>query len=322
MRDRIAVLANEIRSSYHSLHDHASQIRSKDPSIAIATDKKLLNLSVCAIDGGLLYQRVHGADIIVTRSVGVNFVYSNSSLSSFAYFPAKSPQPEIELKSSLDEHESQQFSSLLRLKSELECAVASMQKFSPQLLLMDGSLLPLPSDRPPESSELHGRYAQVIALYQKLYSECNERKCMLCGVIKDSRSRKLSDDLGIKCSDSLLCNYLLQAGERTKEFAYSESKNKDAISLGSNIKVFYLKSSPNDLPLRIEVLDNAAGNVANAATLLYSLSAISDNFAYPAILVEADMCAALDPKEIEYIEQSLITLSGLKPLRRNNRPFR
>ena len=63
-------------------------------------------------------------------------------------------------------------------------------------------------------------------------------------------------------------------------------------------------------------------DVDAAASLLFSLSAISENFAYPAVLIEADMCAALDPREIEPLENSLHSLAGIRPLRRNQRPFR
>jgi hypothetical protein len=102
---------------------------------------------------------------------------------------------------------------------------------------------------------------------------------------------------------------------------YLEDKapNRDVASLGEHINVFYLKPSRNDLPLRIEVMDS---DVGQAASLICSLSAISDNFAYPAILVEADMCAALDPGELESVEATLLSLSGMRPLRRNSRPFR
>ncbi len=140
-------------------------------------------------------------------------------------------------------------------------------------------------------------------------------------MIKDSRSRKLSKEVGAGCSDSLLCSYLLDGGERTGEMKYFEDKspNKELAALGEGIRVFYLKPSKSDLPLRIEVLDS---DVSRAASVICALSSISESFAYPAVLIEADMCAALEPAELESIEASLQTLSGMRPLRRNSRPFR
>ena len=43
---------------------------------------------------------------------------------------------------------------MVRLRSELRCAIECVAKYEPDALLMDGSLLPLPNDRPPQGSEL------------------------------------------------------------------------------------------------------------------------------------------------------------------------
>jgi hypothetical protein len=317
MREKIDGLALHIKKAYEELGRKANEARKADPQLASRMQRLPLSLSVCAVDGGILAQRMHGADIVLARAVGVNFVYENSKLKTFRHVPHKSPEPDIEIKSSLEEHESVVFRSLVRLRQELGCAL-SLMDLSPDLLLMDGSLLPLPSDRPPEESELRPLYSEVVSLYERLYAACG--KTILCGVIKDSRSRKLSKELGMNCSDSLLCSFLLEEGERSGERPYFDDKtpNKDILSLGSRLRVFYMKPSRNDIPLRIEVL----GDVEKAASMVYSLSAISDNFAYPAILVEADLCAAMDGSGMEGIEASLIRISGMKPLRRNSRPFR
>jgi hypothetical protein len=322
MREKIAELASGMRRSFDILRQKAIQARAEDPSLVLKVNHSPVSLSVCAVDGGLLAQRVHGADIVVSRSVGVQFIYSDSTLKSFAYHPAKAPEASLELKNSLDEHEANLFRSLVRLKSELGCAISCLERFSPQMLLMDGSLLPLPSDRPEDGSELSPMYKELLSLYSRLFSLSKEKGCMLCGVIKDSRARKLSDDLGVSCSDTLLCGYLLAEGERTIAMPYHSEKKgvgKELHQLGEKVSVFYLKPSEHDLPLRIEAFDC---DIDKVASIIRSLSAISENFAYPAVLIEADMCAALDPKEMESIQSSLLNLSGLRPLRRNSRPFR
>lgn len=311
MRERIGALAKEIRESYGLLQSKAKQIKLSNPSLIYPVKKLPVNLSVCAVDGGLLAHRMHGADIVVVRAVGANFIYVDSTLRTCSYWPEKNPKAEIFMKSSLDEHEALVFRSLVRLKQELLCAISCLEKFSPEVLLMDGSLLPLPSDRPSEDSELNFLYNEVLALYTTLYSLSKER--MLVGVIKDSRSKKLAKDFGLNCSDGIFCNFLLEELERTNAHPYSE---KDA---DRNISVFYIKPSKFDLPLRIETTSTEIDHVAS---VICSLSAFSENFAYPAVLIEADMCAVLDPKELEPIEDSLNSLSGMKPLRRNSRPFR
>lgn len=322
MRERIAALASDIRRSDDALRQRAGQLRKADPSLVSKVSRSPLSISVCAVDGGLMAQRVHGADIVVHRSVGVDFVYVDGKLASFSRIPSKAPEPFLELESSLDEHEANVFRSLVRLKSELGCAIASLDAFSPGLLLMDGSLLPLPSDRPEDDSALAGRYKEVLELYSSLFAKSNAKDCMLCGVIKDSRARKLSAGFGLSCSDTLLCRHLLDHWERTRAMPYFQEKQgpaKDLLALSEGVEVFYLKPSEHDLPLRIEAY---RCDIDKAASLICTLSAISENFAYPAVLIEADMCAALDPASMEAIESSLLNLSGLKPLRRNSRPFR
>ncbi|MFH1520904.1 MAG: DNA double-strand break repair nuclease NurA [Candidatus Micrarchaeota archaeon] len=310
MRERIGALAKEIKESYNLLQNKTKQIKISNSSLVYPVNTTKIDLSVCAVDGGLLAHRMHGADIVVVRAVGVNFIYSNSTLKSCSYWPEKNPKSEIFMKSSLDEHEALVFRSLIRLKEELQCAISCLEKFSPQVLLMDGSLLPLPSDRPPEESELNVVYTEVLTLYTKLY-DLSKGNCMLIGVIKDSRSKKLTKEFGLNCSDGIFCNFLLGELERTNTMPYSD-KERD-------ISVFYVKPSKFDLPLRIETTSTEIDTVAS---IICSLSAFSENFAYPAVLIEADMCAVMDPKELEPIEDSLNSLSGMKPLRRNTRPFR
>lgn len=313
MHEKLASLAKEIRANSNYLQSKANEIRASQ--FVVPVSKIPLTLSVCAVDGGLLAQRMHGADILVCRALSVTFTYENSTFKSFSYHPSKIVEPELEIKNSLDEHEAVVFRSLFRLKRELETALSSLSH-SPSFLLLDGSLLPLPSDRPPDGSELGSLYAEVVLLYTSLYSSAAEKNCVLCGVVKDSRSRKLSKEFKLNCSDSMLCSHLLNGGERTPIFSAQE---KD---LGKKIKFFYLQSSSYDLPLRIEFLDSDEDKIDKIASVIYTLSAISENFAYPAVLVEADMCAALNPEDLDSIISSLTRLSGLRPLRRNSRPFR
>jgi len=306
------------------MHEKAMQVRQSNPAIIKKIQRIPLNLSLCAIDGGVLSYRLHGSDVVVVRAVGVHFVYENDKLKSFEHYPRKKPESCIGHKTMLDEHEAGIFRSLIRLKYELECALNSLEKFSPQLILIDGSLLPLPCDRPQKESELNLLYDEVVSLYSKLFSECKKIDCGLCGVIKDSRARRITDKYGIISSDSIFCNYLLAEGEMTGEVSYYENKKQDELSaFAEYIKVIYMKASDDSIPLRIEIFDSGeTSKVDNLASIVYSLSSISKRFAYPAILTEADMCAAFDSKEYESFESRLLSISGVDPLRRNSRPFR
>lgn len=305
MRDALLSLAERIRKDQTDLRKKARETREGKPGLVVKASVNEITESVCAVDGGLLAYRLHGHDVVASRSVAVNFTYENSVLKSFSHYPSTTPVPDMAVKSALDEHEANVFRSLTRLKSELSCALDAIEKYSPGAMLIDGSLCTVPSDRPGKDSELAPMYQEVVSLYDRLYGQ----KTLLCGVIKDSRSRKLADSLGFNCSDTVLCSHMLDKGERTASLQYSEEKKE--------LKAFYIKPSEHDLPLRVEYL----GDDDEVASLILSLSSISDSFAYPAILIEADMRAAMDRTEAERLQADISSLN-MQPLRRNSRPFR
>jgi len=328
MRDALASLALEIRKGQAALSEKAREARLGVPGFVVKAEGRSVSRSACAVDGGLLAFRLHGHDVVATRAVGVNFVYEGSVLKSFSYHPGRTPKTEVHVKSALDEHEANVLRSLLRLKSELSCAIETLERYSPGLLLLDGSLWTVPSDRPGEGSGLAPLYGEVVGLYKKLFAGCDLRKTMLCGVVKDSRSKKLAESLGFSCSDTVLTSHMLDKGERTSAFRYFDKGQKEPEGFWDRLKVFYIKPSENDLPLRIEHLAPAGGKDDGAhdgsdetASLILSLSSISDAFAYPAILIEADMRAAMDPAEAERLQADISALD-IRPLRRDSRPFR
>ncbi|MBI5227746.1 DNA double-strand break repair nuclease NurA [Candidatus Micrarchaeota archaeon] len=319
MKDQLSRLASQIKENEKIISSQIAQLKAKEAARIFIVGSAPISLSVCAVDGGLISFVMHGMDINIVRAAAVNFSYAGSVLKTHNYYPEKHPEPMIEFRNALDEHEANVFRSLVRLKHELGCAISAIEKFRPNILLIDGSLVLLPTDRPPSVSELYPLYEDVVALYQTLFDRCKILNCQLLGIIKDSRSRKLSKTLGMNCSDSLLCNYLLGAGERTEIFTYEDRQNKG--SQNHTVKFFYIKPSSDDIPLRVEFLEQNLEQTSGGdhiASLVQSLSAISSNFAYPAILIEADLCAALDDKDADLVKSFLPT----KSLRRNLRPFR
>lgn len=281
-----------------------------------------INGNVCAIDSGLLSHSMHGVDILLLRTVAVNLLYNNSELVSCSYYPSKVPLTELEVKTALDEHESSVWYSIVRLKNEISMVISAIENFSPFALLLDGSILPLAKDRPSNDSAIFEDYHALISLYKKLYSLCREKGILLIGVIKDSRGRRFVEVIkNINCNDSAFLDHLLNKGERTSVMRYANARQpvlKDLEEFANNIYVSYMKVSDNDTPLRIEFL-NFDNNFDRTLSVAYSLSAISDNYAYPAALTEADLCAALDGYELERLKHSLFEF---KPMRRNSRPFR
>ncbi|MEW6748086.1 MAG: DNA double-strand break repair nuclease NurA [Candidatus Micrarchaeota archaeon] len=320
MREALSSLAEKIRKDQSALHESTRRIREERPELIAGTEMVGISLDVCAVDGGLLAYRLHGHDVVAVRSVAVDFVYGDSTLRSFDYHPSRSPPISLFVESALDEHEANVFRSLIRLKSELSCALEAVERFSPKLMLMDGSLWTVPSDRPGRGSALGPLYGEVMGLYKKLFGECEREGVLLCGVIKDSRSRKLASSLGFSCSDTVLCSHMLEKGERIKAFPYFDEKQKEPEGYAERLMVSYIKPSEHDLPLRIEFL-SMGDDEQQVASLISSLSSISESFAYPAVLIEADMRAVMDRAEGERLQADLRTLE-MRPLRRNSRPFR
>jgi hypothetical protein len=219
----------------------------------------------------------------------------------------------------LDENETRMFSSLFRLKNELGIALSAIERWKPDMLLFDGSLVPLPGDTPRKQSNCYPLYEEVILLFQKLYLS----DCLVAGVIKDAKSKRLVKILGLDgMSDSQLCLFLLKQGERTAAHKYSDEETPCLRDIGKSASFYYIRPSEDDLPLRIEVPSES--DAEKTAAVLLSLCSVSREYAYPAVLVEADMVAAFSQQEALLLKEDLLSLSrgSLLQLRRNNRPFR
>lgn len=337
MLKRLKEIAEAISTRQNALHERVRTIRKQNTKPEFSDEEKLwfrvspipLDLTVCGIDSGLLFDRVHGIDLLLTRTVGVRFTYKESVAVSFDHFPKRFPELKLEIRTGEDEHGAMLWKSLSRLRQEISAAASAIEKFSPQMILLDGSILPLPSDRPSENTELFPLYAELVSDYKSLYAACDRHGCQLAGVIKDSRAHRFAEFFkeDANVSDSMFVDSLLDAGERTCAFQYSAEKKqpiiKDLGEYSERFNVFYIKPSGDDIPLRIEYLK--AGKTSDElASLLHSLSSESKTFAYPAVLIEADMCAALSPEEMENVKQTLFRISNgaVRPLRRNARPFR
>lgn len=301
---------------------------------------------VVAVDGGIASVDFHGVDVLVWRSCAACFQYDCDKINSAEYFPSRFPAHEIAAFPSLDGAEYSWHKSLTRLRSEINCANAALNKFSPSLLLLDGSILPQTVDKPAKSSSLYAEYEALVTDYLQLYSACAKNQCTLAGVIKDSRGKKAVELLrnGVsgataqaleKTTDSVLLQYLLEEGERSFSFQYSESEEHSVLrDFGERARALhclYIKPAQWDRPLRVDYLclAPAGGEEAFAddvAQKVFALSALNRAYAHPAALIEADLRAAVDPREVEGAVRQLaaktIGASAFLALRRDSRPFR
>ncbi|MBD3390107.1 hypothetical protein GF415_04130 [Candidatus Micrarchaeota archaeon] len=304
---------------------------SLEPEYTCQLRKPKIEGRVSAVDGGILAYEMHGADLLIAKAVSSTFDYQENKIISNSYFPRAFPEPEYAVETGLDEREMNWHKSLFRLKLETENALETAKSKNPGLLLLDGSLCPLMSDRPAEESKLFPDYMALLNKYKELYSFCSENNVLLAGIIKDCRSRRFLEmfpETGERGSDSVFLNHLLKEGERTFSFRYSSSPQKHHVlrelgAWGEKLCATYLKPVQGDRPLRVEFLKNQ-GKARELAEMVFSLSSINRSYAYPAVLIDADLRAMMDPNELERAKKSLSLFTGpsLLDLRRNSRPFR
>jgi hypothetical protein len=287
---------------------------------------------VSAVDGGILNYEMHGADLLIGKAVSSTFTYENGELKSYSYYPNAFPQPAYDVKTGLDEREVNWHRSIFRLNLEIQNALETARKEKPEFLFLDGSIVPLMSDRPSEDSALFEDYLMLIKRYKELFKFCAESGVCVAGVVKDSRGKRVMEVLakhtGEKCADSVFLNHLLREGERTCVFHYSSNPKQHAVlkdlgEWGERIRISYMKPVAGDRPLRVEFLEGGK-KYAEIIGVIASLSRINRNYAYPAVLIDADLRAAMDPLELERAKRSLSLFAGpeLLQLRRNSRPFR
>ena len=305
------------RNSIANLFLQKSEIKNK-------CEKKELNLKVGAVDASIISQEFHSFDLIITKTVGAIFTYKNGKLVHNEYVPSPFPREKINIIGSTDLMELNQIKTIIRLKEEISLAIELGKKCD--LILIDGSLVPLPGDKP--TSELMKiEYEKLIEKYLEMFSKYKEK---IIGVVKDSRSKRFIEhynekynfEIETNITDSSLLDIVLEKGEVTKEISYAKDAKtnqilKDLIPYSEEIKVCYLKAGKYDRPIRIEYF-----NERNEE--LMGLCGINDKYTYPSILIDVDLRALMDVRDVERIlkEIELSPYVDNKLLRRNMRPFR
>ncbi len=310
-------------------------------------------MNIAAVDGGIVKKSLHGLDCVLVRSAGVCFTYSDSKIHKVEYFPSKFPTPEASVTEGISDIDWSYHTSLVRLRTEISNAINCIEKFSPNLLMLHGSIIPHYADKPAKSSPVYSLYKEVIDLYAKLFALCEKNKTMLCGVIEDSRSSRFCEivkdhvlpqtqkandnemiELLNKTKDTNLLFWVLDKGERSKEFRYSDKPQehpvlRDFEAYWGMLHAFYLKTAKWDRPIRVEYVTQNSGSpleYANKlASMVLAVSGQHDIYGLPTPLIEADSVAKLSENEIENFYSQILTYTGNIPsmftLRRENRPF-
>ncbi len=328
---KVADRIKDLEDSREKLGDHLKEI--KDTVDVPGIEKKLtkkvspreLNgLRVIGIDGGLSQHEYHGMDMILTRAVAAIFNYSDKL--NVEYFPSAIPTPIFTVISDpYSDGDFKKSASLERQKTEIALALDAFNKFNPDLLLLDGSIVPHMNDRPGKGAATE-KYEEVLGIFRKLYKSANGK---LAGCVEDSRGRRfceiiskiVSEDLqkvlsGIR--DTNLLYHVLETSERTFVFRLSEETD--------NIYSFYIKTAEYDRPVRIDFYaeDKIVETADNIASIVLATSC-HNTYGIPAPIIEADCRAKLKEHDVDSLHDQLIDRVGITPglmkLRREQRPL-
>jgi len=296
--------------------------------------------AIAAIDGGIVSETYQSCELVLFRAVCTAFGYENGKVSRKANHPSGLDGFETALLDSFDESDTMQRDSIIRLRSEIARARESIKLFSPSMVFLDGSIFPNPQDRPPKDSAAFDGFERLLAEYRFLFAECSAAGVALVGVVKDSKSRNYLDALRkseafsdfysehakflSSTNDSAFLSMALEENERSG-LVKIERQDLGRDLCRTTCATTYVKASKYDRPLRLEFSDYT--NADAASKTICGLCKGNSRYAYPAILIEADLRAAMDPKELEVAYARLCAKVGpdavsLRRLRRNERPFR
>lgn len=309
----------------------------------------LHNLTVGGVDGGMVKKSFHGIDLMLLRAVAVIFFYNDNKLSTVEYYPDAIPTPEP--KTVLDPFSDIEFevnSNIERLIKETTVAREAIEKFEPDFMLLNGSIVPHYIYVPEKSSILYENYRRMIESYNKLFDTVKQSKTILAGVIEDSRGVRFCELLSSifltyvhpnvptelkivlsRTKDSNLLTYVLKKGERSFVFPYSSDADKQPIlkELNERKKIFsfYLKTAEFDRPVRVDFLADKPIETADKIASLLLACCGHESYGIPSIIIEADRRARLSEKDLEMFYLDILSRTGniasLFEQRRNQRPF-
>jgi hypothetical protein len=118
-------------------------------------------IKIAAVDGGIVKRSLHGFDFILNRAVGVMFTYSKGRVVGSHYFPEKSPTPELSVAEALSDTDYSHSASIIRQKAEILTAIGTVKSLKPNIMLLDGSIIPHYQDKPSKSSESYSGYDEI-----------------------------------------------------------------------------------------------------------------------------------------------------------------
>ncbi len=344
---RIAERIAETESRKERISEFLRNI-SMEINLKIGVEKDdLEDMKIVAIDGGLLKKSFHGFDCILYRSAAVCFGYKKGKISGVKYYPSKTPPLKPEVFESLSDLDFSYIANIERMHDEIRTSIKSIELFRPDMLLLDGQIMPHYTSKPGRSSPVFERYESLIGSINELCSICMKEKINLAGVIEDSRSdsfcRMLSKRLfskithpmvrevnGVleKSRDTNILFHFLKKGEATLPLQTSEDPEshailKDLAEFGDLMHYIYLKTSSFDRPIKVDFIQREKAK--EIASMLLAVSGHHPSYGFPSPLIEADNVARLKEEEMDTLYNHLSSMLGRRSsfmkLRRDERPF-
>lgn len=345
---RVKEIAKKIGSAEEERKRLAGFLRNSDPKLGLIRKIEpddLNDVKIVGVDGGIAKKSLHGFDCMLVRAAGACFHYIDGKIKGVEYLPSRFPTPRPEIVEALSDTDWSYYTSICRQKVELKVAMDCIDKFRPDILLMDGSIVPHQSDRPSSSSDAMESYNEMISDYRNLYSKARESGVALLGIIEDSRgnsfcriiknevipniSHNMPDagDLLDKTRDTSLLYWVLEKGEKSKTFPYSRKPEEHPIlkefgNTGKDVSTFYLKTAKYDRPIKVDFLGREDED--RLASVLLAVSGHHSGYGLPAPLIEADNVAKLSENEVNNFYSHILSFAGtpgLMELRRDQRPF-
>jgi len=318
--------------------------------LSFSLKKIELNERIAGVDSGFVGKNLFFLDLVLVRGVGVVFDYEKGIVKKAHYHPNFFYFPIPHLSgNSLELDELNCSKGIIRLQQEIRTAIEIIEKHSPKYCFLDGSIIPQYADKPRKDSKIKSIYHGLIQSFEQLFETAREKDCRLIACVEDSRGNRFSSILQdhiLKneaiseaaylsgCFDAVLLDYFLETGERSMVFKYSSSTKEHPILADfsekwrDSIFACYLKPAVLDRPLRIEFLHSPEKELSEetdeVASIAFSLSSLHREYAFPSVLIEADLHARLKPEEIEIVYNKIMDKLGKKmrlKLRRDSRPF-
>jgi len=311
---------------------------------------KFKRVNVLGIDGGIVKHSLHGLDLMLMRTIGVNFEYSNGKLMKSEYYPSPNPIPNPRIIfDSFSDLELNSCYNFERQIMEISTTIECIQKFKPDITLLDGSVIPHYVVKP-DNPVLDKYYQTLIDAYKRMFEVAEKSGTILAGVIEDSRGVKFCDillrrivsrvksdfknELKLvleKTKDSNLLYYVLKKRERTCVFNYSQRPDihpilKEFEKIRNSLWSFYVKTVDFDRPLRVDFIcfEDVVETANKISSLLIQTSGHS-GYGLPAVLIEADQRVRLSEKDLNMFYSDLLNrignVSTLFKMRREMRPF-